>query len=773
MDDDLERQHQEFINRPLRDELPCDRCANLKLSTELFNESFDIGEIELTNILVDHFIFREVNSEYCSSCVDLMRRIDRQEITIRPRRILGFNSESEGDDLLVRSTFQINPDLRPLLCRVDNDSKTFDWGSESKSFGTYTTSDIVGPDHIRHVGDTPNYDAIKVWLGHCLRSHKQCNYSGDLKSALEMIFLIDIEKRQVVTYPKNGEHAPEYFALSYVWGGYKGVSYKPHSTLPYPLPQTIEDAIFVTKRLKLGYLWVDAVCIDQDDDVQKKEQISLMASIYRGAVATIIPLSSNTSDDGFPRVHSGSRRSNQLSLDFGHGKCLQQKLPRLADAIHEAKWNTRCWTFQEKLLSHRRIYFTDHQVHLSCAELVCCEAWHDETHYHNNPEEEDYLIMNPPNREDDLFTQNDHDCDIVSDFENIVNQYLERELEKPEDILHAFSGILEELKQHKFPDGFHQGLPKEDFQHSLLWRAGKVYGVMVDKISGKKYGGLSQATKREFLPQLPSWSWISWRPISGIKFYRLPDQTREPEIYSLKPWVHISDTKQVQLYEGSVAFRRKWEKLVLAHHGWSQNFTSPYITINQDLKQDRAIPAHRSNLHEHARLCVEGIVLQLPFQFMRRNTRVRTTSSYTTRYTRDLELTICDHIISKRLDVEWHFDRRFDRTKKYEEALKSSPLLLLDAYLQTDGGILIPGDFVLNLELLVLSWNGLLARREGTVTVRLKLDRKLKNLKSLVLGHHSITSRDGIDWPSDRVGQVDDTKSDGFASLRIDTERMN
>lgn len=65
------------------------------------------------------------------------------------------------------------------------------------------------------------------------------------------------------------------------------------------LPQTLKDAVAVTRSLGLGYLWVDSLCIVQDDETQKARAIGHMGSIYAGAVITITASCSKRVQDGF------------------------------------------------------------------------------------------------------------------------------------------------------------------------------------------------------------------------------------------------------------------------------------------------------------------------------------------------------------------------------------------------------------------------------------------------------------------------------------------
>jgi hypothetical protein len=57
--------------------------------------------------------------------------------------------------------------------------------------------------------------------------------------------------------------------------------------LPEELPRTVRDAITVTRSLEYGYLWVDSLCIIQDDKQDQDLQIGMMDEIYSNATLTI------------------------------------------------------------------------------------------------------------------------------------------------------------------------------------------------------------------------------------------------------------------------------------------------------------------------------------------------------------------------------------------------------------------------------------------------------------------------------------------------------
>ncbi|KAF6804772.1 tol protein [Colletotrichum musicola] len=57
------------------------------------------------------------------------------------------------------------------------------------------------------------------------------------------------------------------------------------------LPKTIRDALEVTRGLNVRYLWVDIVCVVQDDEADRREQICQMDMIYGHAAVTIVAAS--------------------------------------------------------------------------------------------------------------------------------------------------------------------------------------------------------------------------------------------------------------------------------------------------------------------------------------------------------------------------------------------------------------------------------------------------------------------------------------------------
>jgi hypothetical protein len=104
----------------------------------------------------------------------------------------------------------------------------------------------------------------------------------------------------------NSESKKDYIALSYCWGGDETMKLTRSTigrwtqSLPFAeLPKTLRDSIIFTRHLGLEYVWIDGLCIIQDDIVDTTVEISAMPSIYSGAWLTLSVSKAKTCQDGF------------------------------------------------------------------------------------------------------------------------------------------------------------------------------------------------------------------------------------------------------------------------------------------------------------------------------------------------------------------------------------------------------------------------------------------------------------------------------------------
>ncbi|KAF5664794.1 hypothetical protein FHETE_6909 [Fusarium heterosporum] len=216
----------------------------------------------------------------------------------------------------------------------------------------------------RSEAKTIEFDQIESWLNHCEKSHGNACQPQDADQ-IQPLMVIDCnlydpgEPPKLVSISRNEKYA----ALSYVWGVYK------NSKLAAPV---VKDSIQVAKRLGCRYLWVDRHCIGQDEsDEFKNKEFKKMDKIYSQAQFTIIAAAGTDSRDGLagvtgPRQEPKSTQAKEIQFRY-LGTPPKEK-------IQSTKWAERGWTYQEGLLSRRRIFFTDEQVIFQCNNMTCLES---------------------------------------------------------------------------------------------------------------------------------------------------------------------------------------------------------------------------------------------------------------------------------------------------------------------------------------------------------------------------------------------------------------
>jgi hypothetical protein len=318
--------------------------------------------------------------------------------------------------------------------------------------------------------------------------------------------LIDVEEGRLIT----ATTACPYAALSYVWGGPQAVTLtkkagdhlaEPGAITPeHPqLGRTITDALRLCKMINYRYLWVDALCICQDDPEDVVMQVAQMDRIYQSAALTIVQASANSETSVRTPLRgllAGSREIRQEQVVVQHEKVLFTQRPPLAGAIQHSKWNTRGWTLQERFLSRRLLYFTDHQVFMTTtAGHFFCE---DTVLEHNKDDIHAYTRVF-------IATQSfDWDYDPLAKellptpaegLLYLVSHYTERLLSNQDDALAAFSALMTTFVDSVGPADF--GIPRQIFDYAFCWSPA---GASVRRRSG-----------------FPSWSWAGWE--GSIRFH--------------------------------------------------------------------------------------------------------------------------------------------------------------------------------------------------------------------------------------------------------------
>ena len=194
------------------------------------------------------------------------------------------------------------------------------------------------------------------WISSCEQMHgPECGLTthvafSDAFPGLRLLRLIDTEADCLVE-KKNLE---KYVALSYVWGAVsnfrltkanRAALLTPGSLekVSHLLPKTIKDAITLVQRLEGRYLWVDALCLLQNDTEDLDRGVNAMDQIYERAWLTVVAACGHDANARLPGVQSGTRRASRNTVEIKPGVEMGVVVG-LDTLLKNSVYNSRAWT---------------------------------------------------------------------------------------------------------------------------------------------------------------------------------------------------------------------------------------------------------------------------------------------------------------------------------------------------------------------------------------------------------------------------------------------
>ncbi|KAK8094956.1 hypothetical protein PG997_001641 [Apiospora hydei] len=356
----------------------------------------------------------------------------------------------------------------------------------------------IGMPALADAGSSSHFAIIQSWLDSCTKSHADCatpivrQRSGicvpsrllDIGSDGDpTIKLLDISSTTWLRY----------IALSHPWGP------GPHfCTLPSNLnghKQGIADAVIVTRRLGISYLWIDSICIVQGPEGDFDTEADRMEYYFGNAWCVIVASSATSQTDGFLRPRTQQR-------DFVTVESHYKGRPRfhVCEFIDDFQKDVRGWVFQERALARRSIFFSEGQTYWECGHGVRCETMTKTSNllasYMGDP--------NFPSRLADGVTR----LETIRGYESLYSRYSRLALSRATDRPVAIRGLQRRLiRSLGVPGPFGVFDDRRSYlQHTLLWRRGR------DVASLARVPGL--------VGRVPSWSWMAYG--GGIDYLDLP-----------------------------------------------------------------------------------------------------------------------------------------------------------------------------------------------------------------------------------------------------------
>ncbi|KAG4443220.1 hypothetical protein IFR05_001263 [Cadophora sp. M221] len=261
----------------------------------------------------------------------------------------------------------------------------------------------------------------------------------------------------------------------------------PESTLP----QVFRDAFIIARRLNIRYIWIDALCIVQDDPEDWLRESVLMSQVYENCTLTISATKSNKCENGFLQPRDNLEQEIGTYLDPNE----RPLYVRVAQSnVHQIQGplNDRGWTFQERLLSPAVLHFTEDGIYWECRSICVNDSG---ARLHCNVELKAMYAL------EEWSFGGGEEYESASGFEifwaGIVENYCKRALIFPQDKLLALSGIAQRY-QVRTDGKYVARLWENKLMKWLLWQRSKTAAW-----------GLQVFGQRSSIYRAPSWSWAS------------------------------------------------------------------------------------------------------------------------------------------------------------------------------------------------------------------------------------------------------------------------
>lgn len=363
---------------------------------------------------------------------------------------------------------------------------------------------VVSPDRSRSTDI--NLSLVKAWIDGCSNNHEKCRGpSGQPWFPTRLLHLgSGVQHTRLVVTKDNPPSGP-YITLSHRWGSQSYTKLKSSTftqlqrAVDIPsLPQVFQDAIVVAHRLGVHFIWIDSLCIMQDEDDRSDWDIEsqTMDKVY---YYSFLNISATKSLDGSESLFQTNSWDCDpfFEMDLFVDGALQRYTVVDGDVwTHEidgAPLNQRGWVFQERFLARRVLHFGEFQMGWECNELSALEMFPGGL---PRTTALPFVGKNSLHKAiSTLLKQSAPSVDrsFISTWNNIVTAYSQCRLTFNEDKLRAIAGIAKSIMGNT-TDRYGAGMWESTILYSLPW-----YRPQTDR----------NALPMTRTPRAPSWSWAS------------------------------------------------------------------------------------------------------------------------------------------------------------------------------------------------------------------------------------------------------------------------
>ncbi|KAL7954955.1 heterokaryon incompatibility domain-containing protein [Trichoderma compactum] len=365
-------------------------------------------------------------------------------------------------------------------------------------------------------------------LRHCDNNHecrqKNSDSSGARPQRILDIGSTDNDQVRLKIFDANDVEIPKYACLSHCWGASKPSSTTTANFISHEqgirwttLSPLFQDTIKYVRRLGISLLWIDSLCIIQDDKEDWRKEAAKMASVYQNAYLVISASKSSGSGDSlFSEVDQQLKPSVIPIPSLGKESivCFRKSLTHMPGYMDQkfAKPSplptfNRGWIFQERLLSSRILHFGPQELSWECLQESACQCT---GHYASSVTVDPVhmvhtmaalRVLNPKAVFNQDYWKKLYGTQQVKAWHMIVEDYTRLHLTFESDIYPAISGIAKRFQSSSGSE-YVAGLWTKSLIDDLAWHKENTAGDSTKHIEWHQ---------RPKVWRAPTWSWAAVR----------------------------------------------------------------------------------------------------------------------------------------------------------------------------------------------------------------------------------------------------------------------
>ncbi|KAI5367012.1 hypothetical protein CUC08_Gglean000418 [Alternaria sp. MG1] len=162
----------------------------------------------------------------------------------------------------------------------------------------------------------------------------------------------------------NGLYVRQYVAISYCWhsADYPYPGCEPYDCWPFSKP--FVDAILSDKDHPREGIWIDQLCIDQEDSLDKQKSVAAMDVIYRSCIRLLVLLEDVTLDEAETRL---VKDCTGIAMRYKRSWVPEPDVRHLYVSVwrkvEKARWWDRAWCYHEFCLNEPQSVMRHLDVH--------------------------------------------------------------------------------------------------------------------------------------------------------------------------------------------------------------------------------------------------------------------------------------------------------------------------------------------------------------------------------------------------------------------------